>query len=73
MAASMPWSRGSPWATHAGGVAVDPHLRAVGDQGGDRSTADERPAAPPLTVLDRLEEEPGLVARAEPGEGRDRA
>ena len=42
-----------------------------GGQCGHRVAADERPAPPALAVLDRLEEEAGVVAN-EPSEGSDR-
>ena len=45
---------------------------AAGDERGRGSPADERPAAPALAVLDRLEQEAGLVAAAQPGERGDR-
>jgi len=42
----------------------------AGREGGQRVATDERPAAPPLAVLDGLEQEPGLVAH-QAGEGGD--
>jgi hypothetical protein len=47
------------------------YVEAPGGQRGERVAADERPAAPAgLAVLDRFEQEAGLVAH-EPGEGSD--
>ena len=47
-------------------------VRPRAREGGRGPTADERPAAPALAVLDRLEQEAGLVVAAQPGEGGDR-
>ncbi len=45
-----------------------------GDQSGRRLTAHKRPPAPPLGMLDRLQEESpvGMVGAGQPGEGRHR-
>ena len=58
MAARIPWSSGTP----AGSVPVASTVAAPGGERGERVAADERPAAPALAVLDRLEQEAGLVA-----------
>ena len=52
--------------------AVDGDVEAAGREGRGGPAADERPAAPALAVLDRLEQEAGLVVPAEAGEGGDR-
>ena len=56
------------------GQAAPGHLQATvaGDQGRRGAAAHEGPAAPLVAVLDRLEQEPGLVVRAQPGEGGHR-
>ena len=51
-------------------VTVD--LAAAGDQRGRGAATEERPPAPALGVLDRLEQEAGLVVAAQPGERGDR-
>ena len=51
--ASMP----SPVGQLVGEGSVDPELTAGGDDGGQRISTEERPSAPPLAVLDRLEAE----------------
>ena len=54
-------------------VAVDLDPAAAGDERGRRRPADERPAAPALAVLDRLEQEARAPSpAAQPAEGGDR-
>ena len=65
MAARIPWSSGTPGGQRAGRL----DLAAARGEGGERVAADEAPAAPPLAVLDRLEQEAVVVAD-QPGEGR---
>jgi hypothetical protein len=47
----------------------DLHLPAPGGEGGEGIAPDERPPAPALAVLDRFQEEAGLVPH-DAGEGR---
>jgi hypothetical protein len=56
----MPWSSGIE-----SGTVVDRHLEPAGGEGGGGARADERPAAPPVAVLDGLEQEAGLVVAAQ--------